>query len=359
MRLLHLLAAFVAAACFGVMAAGAFGALTPGDTVGGIDYDCEAPSPNAPAPPQLPASLQPGIPLPAEIVSRPRPCPSGMIAIPASQSAESKTQPPYTHLMLGWPICEESFGACYNYSGMEWLPTGKPPEGELSDGTYMQGGRADLSQQIPSLGPSYHSLAELLLGAFNPFSGAFQDSLEMGWTVDATGVNGSDHVNPHLFVYFTNADYAPGSGGYNCCGFTFDYNPYVYDGIQVPGTGVVAAFEIYHSGEAWWFYYDGQEFAHIADSYFYGNFAHGADNLQAYGETAGPDSSDCTQMGNGLPAKEPEAATIENFLAVHSGNYYVEDAKSLRGYFASTAGGYSIANVSPTAVRYGGKGKKC
>ena len=179
----------------------------------------------------------------------------------------------------------------------------------------------------------------------------------MGWTVDHTGVNGADHTNPHLFVYFTIQDYQPGYGGYNCCGFHFVSNPYVYAGIQVPGNGTVADFEIYHSGENWWLYYDGQGFAYLPDSQFYGNMVHGLDILQSYGEVASPSDVECAQMGDGYFGFYDEpAATITDFLGVHSGNYYIEDP-SPTGFFEPNFSDYNNMVTSQTSEYYGGPGQ--
>jgi hypothetical protein len=242
--------------------------------------------------------------------------------------------------------------ACYNHDGFDFGGgLGNPRYLPFVAGAYLQE-----TQWSPFVDPGgYHSLAELLISHGQYPNGYPIDTIEMGWTVDTSGLNGGDHTNPHLFVFFTNAGYTDGC--YNVgCGFQQYPNPYVYAGEQLPAAGAAGTFDIFHYGGYWYAFYDGQLFGYFGDGLFRGQLVPpNVNTIQAYGEVATPAGSpngDCTQMGNGINPLSAAAAAITGYGALDQNDSPVTTANP--GIFGG--GSYNLHATSSSSAYYGGRG---
>ncbi|GAA3955818.1 hypothetical protein GCM10022629_81370 [Amorphoplanes auranticolor] len=161
-----------------------------------------------------------------------------------------------------------------------------------TDGTW-----ASLTIEKPKLVEGdYHTLAELAVRSADS-----QQTVEVGWTVDRS-VNGDD--DPHLFVFFWK-DGVPQC--YNACGWT-QIHKTIKPGATLP-VGTQKRFGIVHDGNAWWIAYNTEYLGYFHDSNWEGRFTR-AGLSQWFGEVASPSLTPCTQMGNGKPASDGDAARI-------------------------------------------------
>lgn len=156
----------------------------------------------------------------------------------------------------------------------------------------------------PTIGTGdFHSLAEIFAGK------DINNGIEVGWTVDATGINGTDHTNPHLFVgawvngNFLGYNNAAGSGW-------VDYSGNADDAGKLLTTGTAVEFGMQHSGSVWWVYYNTAAIGDFPDSLWSAtsNTFTNLDRVQVFGEVAGNSTSPHTQMGKGVLASATSGA---------------------------------------------------
>jgi hypothetical protein len=161
-----------------------------------------------------------------------------------------------------------------------------------TDGTW-----ANLTIEKPKLVEGdYHTLAELAVRSADS-----KQTVEVGWTVDRS-VNGDD--DPHLFVFYWK-DGQPRC--YNACEWT-QIHKTVKPGDTLP-VGTSKRFGIMHDGNAWWIAYNSEYIGYFHDRNWEGRFTR-AGLTQWFGEVASPSLTPCTQMGNGKPAGDGDAARI-------------------------------------------------
>ena len=204
-----------------------------------------------------------------------------------------------------------------------------------TDGTW-----AYLTVAKPTLAAAdFHTLTEVAVQSADG-----QQIVEVGWTVDRQ-VNGDD--DPHLFVYHWK-DRKPGC--YNGCGFV-PYGTTAKPGDTLP-TGAQKRFGIQHSGTVWWIAYNSEWIGYFPDSIWGGTYTKGG-LTQWFGEVASASASPCTDMGNGLPASDLNAARVSGIMLT---NGPVPNAA-----VRSTSKLYTVEVVdvnapTVTAFRYGGPG---
>ncbi|MEU8232515.1 neprosin family prolyl endopeptidase [Actinoplanes sp. NPDC048967] len=161
-----------------------------------------------------------------------------------------------------------------------------------TDGTW-----ANLTIEKPKLvDGDYHTLAELAVRSADS-----KQTVEVGWTVDRS-VNGDD--DPHLFVFYWKDGVAR---CYNACEWT-QIHKTVKPGDTLP-VGTSKRFGIMHDGNAWWIAYNSEYIGYFHDKNWEGRFTR-AGLAQWFGEVASPSLTPCTQMGNGKPASDGDAARI-------------------------------------------------
>jgi hypothetical protein len=144
-----------------------------------------------------------------------------------------------------------------------------------------------------------HSLAELAVQSADS-----KQIVEVGWTVDRAVNNGSEE--PHLFVYH----WVDGkSSCYNGCGWV-QTHPTVKPGAKL-ATGA-KRFGIQFVDDAWWISYDSEFIGYFPETLWTDQRVESfrqSGLVQIFGEVAGA-ANPCSQMGNGLPGKDPGAAVI-------------------------------------------------
>ncbi|AGL14080.1 neprosin family prolyl endopeptidase [Actinoplanes sp. N902-109] len=200
-----------------------------------------------------------------------------------------------------------------------------------TDGTW-----ANLTIAKPELAQGdYHSLTEVTVQTVDG-----RQIVELGWTVDRS-VNGDD--DPHMFVYYWK-DKVPTC--YNACGYK-QFSPNVKPGDTLP-VGVQKRFGIQHTDDKWWIAYDSEYIGYFPDSLWNGTYTRGGLS-QWFGEVASPSESSCTDMGNGEPASEGNAARVGSISMTNG----PEPKATVR---ASNSALYSIDLRSDRTFRYGGQG---
>ncbi len=248
--------------------------------------------------------------------------------------AGGSQNPPYFYDGSG----QDCVTACYNHAGLKFIVP-----------NLVQGATVNSSVWQPNVSAGdYHSLDELLLASSYTSSGFPLDTIELGWTVDRTGLNGGDYDHPHIFSYYTNDSYATGSGCYNVgCGFVPYANAQgITVGSPLPGNGANVTFKVLHSGGNWWLYINGIPLGYYPDSLFGGNLANGAINLQAYGETSTVAAGGgCTQMGNNTSYVSPYSASMSELRAYISNQWVNPQASQLEYY-----------GINPFNLRFNGQG---
>ncbi|WP_305787609.1 neprosin family prolyl endopeptidase [Symbioplanes lichenis] len=180
----------------------------------------------------------------------------------------------------------------------------------------------------------YHSLAEIALQSEDG-----KQIVEIGWTVDR-GVNGD--ADPHLFVFSWQNGVA---GCYNACGFV-QYSKTVKPGDTLPVEGQ-KRFGIQHASGVWWVAYNSEWIGYFPDKLWDGTYTRGG-LTQWFGEVAASSEKPCTQMGNGLPAKEDWAARIGTISMING----PEPKATLK----ATSPYYSVDWRSDRTFGFGGKG---
>ncbi|GIE95411.1 neprosin family prolyl endopeptidase [Paractinoplanes rishiriensis] len=202
----------------------------------------------------------------------------------------------------------------------------------VTDGYY-----ANLSIAKPRLhAKDAHSLAELAVQ-----SGDSKQIVEVGWTVDRAVNNGSEE--PHLFVYhWVNGK----TSCYNGCGWV-QTHPTVKPGAKL-ATGA-KRFGIQFVDDAWWISYDSEFIGYFPEKLW--TEEGGVESfrqtglVQLFGEVAGS-ANPCSQMGNGLPGKDPGAAVIGS-ISYLNGPVVALDLQS-------TSSHYTVNLRSARTFQYGG-----
>jgi hypothetical protein len=197
-----------------------------------------------------------------------------------------------------------------------------------------------------------HSLAEVAFGTADS-----KNYVEVGWTVDGVGVNGSDTTNPHVFVgTWVNGNFS----GYNAASGTdwvdnAAYSVNVGDSLSTV-VGSDKQFGLQHFNNAWWFSYDSQWLGHVPDSHWssQGITFTAADTFYAFGETYFDNTSlPCGQMGDGTTPTATTGPRIGNFL-------YASGSVNTPNLTLTTGSPYSAVFVNSTTTktfRYGGFGE--
>jgi hypothetical protein len=219
-------------------------------------------------------------------------------------------------------------------AGLEFLYVG------VLQGVAAHGAEAMILQAQPAVaGGDYHSLAEIAVQSDN------DQIVEIGWTVDRQ-TNGDDL--PHLFAFHW-IDGKPQC--YNGCGWV-QVSPTVRPGMRVT-PGEAHHYEIREVAGDWWLAYDGERMGYFPGSRWKGRFTE-TTYVQWFGEVAAQDRTPCTQMGNGKPGDDPDAAAfsaIEIFDAADA-----ELAASVVAGRSNETALYRIGELTPTSFRFGGAG---
>lgn len=185
-------------------------------------------------------------------------------------------------------------------------------------------------------GSGQHSVAQIAVGNTRDRS-----YLEAGWRQGRSG--------PRLFVYWR-----PASGADTCynlgCGFQ-RRGPGLRPGAKLArGSELTIGFR--HRGNKWWLKVDGKKSGFFPDRLWQGAFQ-GTDFAQLYGEVYVPPSHKlCADMGNGIPAWKPKAASIGNVRWVGGPEVRLHRSPSVREVH-----GYSYHQTGPSSFRYGGPGE--
>jgi neprosin-like protein len=151
-----------------------------------------------------------------------------------------------------------------------------------------------------------HSLAELAMQSADG-----QQTVEWGWLVDTTGVNGTDHVKPHLFAFhWVNGvpSVYNGGGWVNAVGSTCPAGMDISADVAV-GSATLQNFVIQHLNGAWWTAYKGNWCGAFPDSLWTSPAYTQAGLVQVFGEVGVYDNVPTgVQMGSGvLGAASPSA----------------------------------------------------
>jgi hypothetical protein len=181
--------------------------------------------------------------------------------------------------------------ACYHYSGAK--------QAVVSDASSIQ-----FSVEQPTCNSTVcgHSLAE------NAVESADQKQIvEWGWTVDNSGVNGADHVKPHLFAFrWVNGV----AGTYNGSGWVNAVSSPCPAGMDISadvstGSATVQNFAWQHLNGAWWAAYKSSWCGAFPDSVWTGatppvTFTQSG-LIQVFGEMAAQTTVPTgAQMGSGV-----------------------------------------------------------
>jgi hypothetical protein len=206
---------------------------------------------------------------------------------------------------------------------------------------------ANLSIAAPAVASGdFHSLTELSVQSADQ-----QQTIEVGWTVDATGVNGTDHTNPHLFVYYW-VNGVQKCYNTNCPGFVQFASPAPQAG-QVLTAGTAKSFGIQHGGtpSGWAIYYNGAQVGYYPDTLWSSPTFTTAGFDQAFTEVSANVSATCTDAGNGLISTNTGADVIGS---VQYPGRPTTDVSMATG--ATNATYYSITALSARTFRVGGPG---
>jgi hypothetical protein len=180
-----------------------------------------------------------------------------------------------------------------------------------------------------------HSVGQIAIG--NTHDGSY---LEAGWR---QGMDG-----PRLFVYWR-----PATGAntcYNACGFR-PRGPGIRPGAQLSrGSEITLGFK--HIGDRWWLKVNGEMSGFYPDSLWQGAFR-GTDFAQLYGEVYVPKAQKlCADMGNGMPAWKPRAASISNVRWIGGPAVLLHKSPAVREVHD-----YFYRQTGPNSFRYGGPGE--
>jgi hypothetical protein len=190
-----------------------------------------------------------------------------------------------------------------------------------------------------------HSLAEIAVRSKDG-----QSAIEVGWTV-SRHVNEQDKANldePHLFVY----RWVNGKGAcYNACDFLLHSTA-----AKAPGdlltAGETKKFGIQHVGNSWWIWYDKGWIGRFPDSTWGGDFTK-SDLVQWWGEVAAGSSVPCSEMGDGVPAGDPDAAEFQPITLINGP--LVNIASGASAYY-SIKPNRILNSTRYNGFRYGGNG---
>lgn len=210
------------------------------------------------------------------------------------------------------------------------------------------GTTATMTIATPSVASGdFHSLMELSVQSSDQ-----QQTVEVGWTVDTTGVNGTDHTNPHLFVYYW-VNGVQKCYNTNCTGF-----------VQLTGTGIPQAgqvlanstgkhFGIVHGGtpSGWWVSYNDVFFGYYPDTLWPSPTFTTAGFNSEFMEVAANVAAPCTDGGNGLDSSNASAAGI--FSVAYGGQPTTAVSVNTN---ATNSSYYSTTSLSARSFRVGGPG---
>jgi len=231
--------------------------------------------------------------------------------------------------------------------------------GGRQTGIVADGLQANLSVHAPVVASGdFHSLAELSVQTTDALN-----TVEVGWTVDRTGVNGADLTNPHLFA---GAWRAGTFLGYNAAGGFVDYVASALNAGDslTSWVGLEKRFGIQYSGGNWWV--NASDLATTQwIGYFPGTIWSGSgitftkSNINSgFGEVAANVAAPTTDMGSGvLAAVGPPAAgaVVGSYSLINptpAGTLPV-----LTTFLnPSNPTKYNVAKLSDRTIRYGGPG---
>jgi hypothetical protein len=195
----------------------------------------------------------------------------------------------------------------------------------------------------------FHTLFEIAVQSADA-----RQIVEVGWTVDRVYGDGA----PHLFVYHW-VDGAPTC--YDGCGFVTTSNT-VRPGMRLPLSTKPVPFSIRREGSAWAVTYGGSSLTgpirigYFPDALWGGRFKK-AGLIQVFGEVAAASTTSCTDMGNGLAAANPGAASAGSLRKITRGlGYDIETPASISWTVVSNRSLYDLVQPSSSSFRYGGPG---
>lgn len=204
----------------------------------------------------------------------------------------------------------------------------------------------------------FHSLAENAVQTLNG-----QQVVEWGWTVDTQGVNGTDHVKPHLFAFrWVNGVGGTynGSGWVNAVGSTCPAGMDVSADVSVASANVYG-FGIQHINGGWWTAYKGNWCGAYPDSVWTGatpaaTFTQ-ADQVQIFGEVAASDTTPTNvAMGSGVVgAASPSAGARASSFGLGTTTVTTPALTMFNDPAAPTHYNAVLTPPSLRTFRYGGK----
>lgn len=279
----------------------------------------------------------------------------GLKGMPGQSVKQTKTSSP-----LG--LLSGCASPCYYYNVGSQGFTGTLPTG--SYGYYS----VNANPSIPTLSSGdYHTLAE---NAVQKDIGGQRNIVEVGWTIDRTGVNGTDYIKPHLFVFWWKNGVAQ---CYNGCGWVPYPGAAFTVGQLVPSSTTSLKLGIENSGGNWWVwasdsstgvggwigYYPGTLWSQPNS---YGPAVSGFTNVdyaQFFGEIASnnaPASTVCTDMGSLIRPTTP--STVSAYIS--SVAYIGLPTSSVSMYVRPEPTGidpyWNTQVVNSRTFRYGGPG---
>jgi len=192
----------------------------------------------------------------------------------------------------------------------------------------------DYTQHAPIVDSNdFHSLAEIAAQSADALQ-----IVEIGWIVNV------GDPDPQLFVYHW-IDGNPTC--YNGCGYV-QVSATRVPGMYVSVTDVPQTYAIQYSGGNWYVGYQGEWIGYFPGTLWSGTYTE-IGLAQWFGEIAAGSLAPCTQMGAGVFADQPGAASITGETIGNGA------ADALPGKITNEAY-YSAANFTATGFNYGGPG---
>jgi hypothetical protein len=219
-------------------------------------------------------------------------------------------------------------------------------EVHLYAGVYQFAQTGGISARITVAQPALATGDFFSLGQLSAESSNQRNGVEAGWTVNP-GVN-KGSVTPHLFVFFR-VDGVGKCWNFDCPGF--ELNPHSTPSVK-PGDPLPAntrqTFRIRQNDGAWWIGFNNEWIGFYRNTLWEGGFTN-TGLVQAFGEVAAQTSSPCTDMGNGLPGENRDAARISSITYVNGPNLDIDETETHPSL-------YSVGNVGTNSARFGGPG---
>jgi hypothetical protein len=268
-----------------------------------------------------------GVYVPAEAAT-PTPVPTPSTNASKVLLTSPKGHPPTNGIVPQFTTCG---GTCYRY-------------GDVKQSVTNTGATFTIPVTKPTLDTrdTYHTLVEM---SVQDGSG---NIIEIGYTVDNTGVNGTDHVNPHLFNFYWVANSGMGYNT-NCTpavGATFTQGQDLSSFVG----GSAMKFDIEHVGSAWKLRVNNTDLCSYADSLWSGTYT-SSTFIQVFTELALNNRTDSeSDAAGGVVATSTVGTPITNF-----GLYGGGTANLVQGVVTNAAR-WNAVLTSSTSANVGGAG---